>query len=60
VNKKVIATVVIILLSAPSLFFLTFMFGEIIGGNLGGFSHLLQTVPFLLGIVIVWRWARKK
>jgi len=56
-KRKSIAAILIVLLSLPTLFFLIFMFGEIFGGDLSGFGHLVQAAPFLLLIFIVYQWS---
>jgi hypothetical protein len=53
-NRKY-ATVLIILLAVPALFFLIFMVGEVLGGDISGLSHLLQAAPFLILIYFVWK-----
>lgn len=58
-NKKY-AVGLIVLLSLPALFFLVFMFGEVLGGDIGGLGHLLQASPFLVLIFLVWRWGIRK
>jgi len=58
-NKK-LAVVLTIILALPALFFLTFMFGEVFGGDLSGFSHLLQASPFIILIILIWKWPLRK
>jgi hypothetical protein len=53
-NRK-LAVVLTVLLSLPALFFLFFMFGEILGGDISGLGHLLQAAPFLFLIFLVWK-----
>jgi hypothetical protein len=58
-NRK-FAIALTVLLSLPTLFFLLFMFGEVLGGDLSGFGHLLQAAPFILLIILVWKWPFRK
>jgi hypothetical protein len=59
-KNKTLAIILTIILSVPTLFFLIFMFGEVLGGDISGISHLLQALPFILGIVLIWKKPLKK
>lgn len=53
-NKKLVIFLTV-LFAIPAAFFLFFMFGEVIGGDLSGLTHLLQVLPFIILIILVWK-----
>ncbi len=52
-NKRLVV-ILTVLLSLPTIFFLFFMFGEVLSGDLNGFGHLLQAAPFLILILVIF------
>lgn len=44
------------LLLIPIGFLFLFLFGEVFSGDMSGFSHILQILPFLVLVYIAWRW----
>ena len=58
-NKK-LAIALTVLLSIPVLILLVFTFGEVFSGDSSGIGHLIQALPFLVLIYLVWKWPSGK
>ena len=59
-SKLTLKIILTVILSLPTAFFLMFLFGEVFAGDMSGFSHILQALPFIIGIVLVWKWPKTR
>ena len=54
--NHILKTVILLVLLIPIIFFSLFLFGEVFGGDMSGFGHLLQALPFVLLWFLVFKY----
>lgn len=59
-KNRTLAIILTVILAIPGAFFLLFMFGEVLGGDISGFGHLVQALPFIVLIILIWVPSLKK
>ncbi len=59
-KQNKLKTILTVILTLPIVFFMIFLFGEVFAGDLSGFSHILQALPFIIVIILVWSLPKKK
>ena len=45
-------------LAIPTIILLLFFFGEVFGGDITGFIHLVQLIPIIIIIFVLWKWPK--